>query len=86
MEAVEEQSTKVEKSTLTLRLLQSSTELAGLFLHANEASGRFHLLAVMRLQKSKSVNLCPTILVTHIFGGYSHRERCSRTRHKNLQG
>ena len=77
---------KVENSTLTLRLLQSSTQLAGLFLHANEASGHFHLLAVARLEKNRGVNLCPTILVTHIFGGYSHRERCSRTRHKNLQG
>ena len=42
------------------------------------------MLAVDGLQK-RSINLCPTILVTHIFGGYSHRERCSRTRYKNLQ-
>ena len=28
------------------------------------------------------INLRPTILVTHIFGGYSHRERYSRTRYR----
>jgi hypothetical protein len=68
--------------TLTIRLLQSSAELIPLLLHANEGCGSLHLLAIKWLQETQDINLRPTILVTHIFGGYSHRERCSRTRYR----
>ena len=67
--------------TLTIRLLQSSAELIPLLLHANEGCGSLHLLAIKWLQETQDINLRPTILVTHIFGGYSHRERCTRTRY-----
>ena len=67
---------------LTVRLLQSSAESIPLLLHSHEGCGSLHQLAIKRLWKEQDINLRPTILVTHIFGGYSHRECCSRTRYR----
>ena len=70
---------------LTVRLLQSSAESIPLLLHSHEGCGSLHQLAIKRLWKEQDINLRPTILVTHIFGGYSHRERCSRTRYRSCR-
>ena len=62
-------------------LVQRGVQLVPLLLQANVGSGCLELLAVVRLQKTTSyIKLRATILVTHSFGGYYHRERCSRTR------
>ena len=45
----------------------------------NESSRALDLLAVVGLHKKDNrqiiLSLCPTILVAHSLGGYSHRER-----------
>ena len=59
-------------------LVQRGTQLVPLLLQANISRGCVKLLAIVRLKikKSKvSIKLRATILVTHTFGGCSHRER-----------
>ena len=72
-----------QKRLLTGHLVQSSGESPVFLFQANKSSRAFDLLAVIGLhsivKRQVILSLCPTILVAHSLGGYSHRERWSRS-------